>query len=241
MLTGVAAAVLALAIVTIVLSCVSLVSTRRRLGEAVAAIDATLAGASDSLRRALDAVGTERRGPTHGLVLDLDQLLGQIAREAAGRTGAHAAAVRVRGDAHEPAVAAFGSADAAALLETTVRPVGGAPPHAVTLDLSLLPTLDAEAEPYRSAVVVPVVEEGVNTGAVGVFSHEPSAFRPDHADALEALVAETAEAISTARRFAAVGGRIAAAVESRTGTREHDLAGPAGAPEPARTPGDVPA
>jgi GAF domain-containing protein len=177
---------------------------RALLQDAVRELDDSLGGMArrleESLQRSQVARGS--RGEV-GLSLDLDEMLLQIAREAATRTGADAAAVRVLGTADEPAVACVGARDAAALLETTVPPIEDGRARAVTMDLTLLPTLDADAEPYRSALVVPVLEDGVETGAIAGYASEAEAFRPEHAKALEELAAEAADGISTARRFTA--------------------------------------
>jgi GAF domain-containing protein len=171
----------------------------RELDLALGAIVRTLEGA---LQRAEGGPGTSR---DLGLTLDLDDMLMRIAREAATRTGAEAAAVRVRGPADEPAVASFGDESVAALLETTVRPGQGRPFRAVTINWTFPPVLETEAaeQPFRSALVVPLVEDGVETGAIAGYATEPSAFRPEHARALEALAAEAAEGVATARRFTA--------------------------------------
>jgi GAF domain-containing protein len=180
-------------------------SSRRRLQAVIEELDASLGSIARSLEAALEgAVASRGRGPgTLGLTLDLDDMLMRLAREAAERTGAEAAAVRVLGTTDEPAIASFGTDEAAALLETTLRSAAGRPFRAVTINWTFPPEVEPDIEPFRSALVVPLVEDGVETGAIAGYATEPSAFRPEHARALEALAAEAAQSVATARRFTA--------------------------------------
>jgi GAF domain-containing protein len=89
------------------------------------------------------------------------------------------------------------------LLETTLRSAEGRPFRAVTINWTFSPEVEPEIEPFRSALVVPLVEDGVETGAIAGYATEPAAFRPEHARALEALAEEAAESVATARRFTA--------------------------------------
>jgi GAF domain-containing protein len=202
--------------------------SRRRLARVVGELDASLGAIGRTLEAALQRIEHRPERGRHELALtiDLDEMLVQLAREAAARTGAEAAAVRVRGPADEPTIGSFGTREAAALLETTLRSAAGRPFRAVTINWTFPPEVEPEIEPFRSALVVPLVEDGVETGAIAGYATEPAAFRPEHARALEALAAEAAESVATARRFAAFrsGGR-----------REH------AAFDPSRVPGDAPA
>jgi uncharacterized protein YigA (DUF484 family) len=177
---------------------------RRRLEGVVGELDASLGAIARILEGALqrsDAASQER---DLGLTLDLDEMLMRIAHEAATRTGAEAAAVRVLGAADEPAMASFGADNVAELLETTLRSGEGRPFRAVTINWTFPPAFENDAaEPFRSALVVPLVEDGVETGVIAGYATEPAAFRPEHARALEALAAEAAAGVATARRFTA--------------------------------------
>jgi len=88
---------------------------------------------------------------------------------------------------------------------------------------------------------VPVVEAGVETGAIAGYARKPAAFRPEHARALETLAAEAADGISTARRFTALrlrsaparGNAIASGPRGGGGLETSDRT------QPAATPGDA--
>ena len=178
--------------------------TRRRLRAVIRELDASLGAIARTLESSLQRAETAPGHPRDlGLTLDLDEMLMRLAREAAARTGAEAAAVRVRGPSDEPAIASFGTDEAVALLDTTLRSAEGRPFRAVTINWTFPPEVEPEIEPFRSALVVPLVEDGVETGAIAGYATEPSAFRPEHARALEELAAEAAESVATARRFAA--------------------------------------
>jgi hypothetical protein len=179
--------------------------SRLQLARVVRELDASLGTIARTLEGTLQRLeqGPEQGRRELGLTLDLDEMLMQLAREAVARTGAEAAAVRVRGPADEPAVASFGTREAAALLETTLRSAEGRPFRAVTINWTFPPEVEPEIEPFRSALVVPLVEDGVETGAIAGYATAAAAFRPEHARALEALAAEAAESVATARRFAA--------------------------------------
>lgn len=181
------------------------VRARRDLAARVEELDVSLQAISRTLAAALERTGAKApRGREElGLTLDLDEMLTRLAREAAARTGAEAAAVRVRGPSDEPAVASFGTDVALQLLETTPRSTEGRPFRAVTINWMFAPEAKPEIEPFRSALVVPLVEDGVETGAIAGYATQSSAFRPEHARALEALAAEAAAGVATARRFAA--------------------------------------
>ena len=176
---------------------------RRRLEAVITELDTSLGAVARTLEAALERAEANGGHGGLGLTLDLDEMLMRLAREAAARTGAEAAAVRVRGPTDEPAVAAFGTDEAVALLETTLRSAEGRPFRAVTINWTFAPEVEPEIEPFRSALVVPLVEDGLETGAIVGYATEPSAFRPEHARALEDLAAEAAESVATARRFAA--------------------------------------
>ena len=215
MLIGIAVAVVALtlAVVTALLSLLELARSRERLVRSVGELDRSLAGVSETLRRALDASTAEPREPTAelGLVLDLDELLAHVAWEAARCAESDAAAVRVEGPADEPVLGAFGSDRAVTLLESASRAAGDRPFRSLTVDWTFPPLLETREDVFRSALLVPVLEGGRETGAIAAYSRRAQAFRPEHAHALEALAAEAADAIAAARRFAAVATRTAAA------------------------------
>ena len=236
------AAALTVAVGAVLLSWRSQVLRSRRLEQAVHQLDAYLAGVTESLRRALETSQSVRRAstPEFALVLDLDESLARVAREAAARSGASAAAVRVHGAVDAPAVATYGSGQAARFLESASRATGDRPFRALTFNWILPPALEADEDVYRSALVVPVLERGLETGAIAAYSREPMAFRPEHVHALEALAAEAAEGIAIARRFTALGRRVASAGSGRStaAVRPQDRT-PDDVPPQADAPGDA--
>jgi diguanylate cyclase (GGDEF)-like protein len=98
-------------------------------------------------------------------------------------------------------VASFGTGNGAELLEATLVPPDARPFRALTLSWTYGPGIEGEEAAYRSALVVPILENGGETGAVVAYSRGASAFRPEHARALEALAEEAAPGIVNARRF----------------------------------------
>lgn len=178
----------------------------RRFEDLLQLLDEHLHAISRRLERAVERSADARESGVGdlGLTFDLDDLLGRLAAEAAARTGAEAAAARVRGPGDARAAASFGAEDVATLLEAALRPPDRRPFRALTVNWTFPPTLDGEATTFRSALLVPIMEDGRETGAVAAYARSPSAFRPEHARALEALAEEAAPAITSARRFAEI-------------------------------------
>jgi diguanylate cyclase (GGDEF)-like protein len=206
MVTAVVAAALAVAVLVAVVIAVRLASARseRRLEAVLAQLDDHMGTISANLEWAVERSQVVRAAGVGdlGLTLDLTDLLERLAAEAATRTGAQAAAVRVRGPAGASASASFGIERGAALLEAALGPPDARPFRSLTLGWSYGPGFEAEAGPYRSALVVPVLEEGTETGAIAVFAQASAAFGPGHAQALELLANEAASGLANARRFA---------------------------------------
>jgi diguanylate cyclase (GGDEF)-like protein len=121
--------------------------------------------------------------------------------QASALTGAQAVAIRVEGPGGDPAVASFGTNDGAALLETALGPPDARPFRALTINWTYGPTADDDAEAYSSALVVPVVEDGVATGALVAYAGPSGGFESEHLRALRALADEAAAGIANARRF----------------------------------------
>jgi GAF domain-containing protein len=216
--------------------------SRRRLETVIQELDEGLGGIAAALARALERSekGVEARGAGLGLTLDLDELLLSLAKEAPARAGAQAAAVRVSGPGDAPAVGYFGAEEAAQLLEATLRPPDRRPFRALTINWSFPTSLDAEPDTFRSALVVPVVEDGLETGAIAAYARESAAFRPEHTRALETLAVEAAEGIATARRFTAMKLRAAnSRREKASRSRESDASAWRGELQRAGEPGDA--
>jgi diguanylate cyclase (GGDEF)-like protein len=205
MMTAVAAAAAAAAILVVAVIAIRLVSARsnRRFEAVVAQLDEHMEAISRNLQRAVERTQNARAHGVGelGLTLDLAELLERLAEEAVARTGAQAAAVRVQGPGQSPMIASFGTGNGAELLEATLVPPDARPFRALTLNWTYGPGIEGEEAAYRSALVVPILENGGETGAVVAYSRGASAFRPEHARALEALAEEVAPGIANARRF----------------------------------------
>lgn len=181
-------------------------------------LDAHLEAMSATFERALERA-EERGGEDAGalvLTLDLEELLRLLAAEARARTGADAAAVRVRGARDELASAAVGADRAERLLEAPLAAPGSPPFRALSLAWSYPPGEGSEGA-FRSGLVVPIVEGGVETGALAAYGREAGAFRQDHAEALEELATRVAPGIANARRFAEA--ELRAVTDALTGVR----------------------
>lgn len=221
MVTAVVATAAAVAILVVAVIAVrwSGARSQRRFEAVVGQLDHHMEAISQNLQRAVERSDDARgRGLGDlGLSLDLTELLQRLAEEAATRTGAQAATVRVRGPAQMPAIASFGTGDGAALLETALGPPDARPFQALTLNWTYPPALEGEDVAYRSGLVVPIVEDGVETGALAAYARGAAAFRPEHARALQALAEDAAPGISNARRFAEA--ELRAVTDGLTGVR----------------------
>jgi diguanylate cyclase (GGDEF)-like protein len=209
-------AALAILVVALVVVRRAAARSERRFATVLEQLDLHMHAISRSLEAVVERSEEARVGEV-GLTLDLRELLERLAAEAVARTGAQAAAVRVRGPGDEPAVAAVGVEDSVVLLEASLGPPRSPPFRAVTLSWSYAPALEEEAGVFRSAVVVPVVEDGEETGVLGVFATAAGALRPDHARMLEALVEDAAPGLRNARRFAEA--ELRAVTDALTGVR----------------------
>lgn len=204
---AVVAAVAALAVLLAAVAAVavrwSAARSQRRFTIVVSQLDQHMEAISLNLERAIDRTEDRRRnGPGElGLTLDLGELLRRLVEEAARRTGAQAATVRVRGPADLPAISSFGTGDGGALLESTLGPPDGRPFRALTLSWAYPPMLEGEGVPFRSGLVVPIIEDGLETGALAAYARGTAAFGPEHARVLQALADDAAIGITNARRF----------------------------------------
>jgi hypothetical protein len=175
--------------------------SRQRVGDLVAELDQLLTDLAERLRVALEPLVAHEQGRSPlWLAFDLDELLARLAQEAAQRTAADAAAAQVRGIGTGHATATFGSESVARLLESTF-PSADRLFRAMTITWSYPPVVDADEDVFRSAVVVPIVEDGVETGALAGYARAPGVFHTEHVHALERLAEEAASGISTARRL----------------------------------------
>jgi diguanylate cyclase (GGDEF)-like protein len=213
---GAALAVIAAAVVTVHWASAR---SQRRFQAVVSQLDRHMEAISLNLERAVERSEDRQRYGTGelGLTLDLAELLHRLAEEAVRRTGAQAATVRVDGPGGLPAIASFGTGDGAALLESALGPPDGRPFRALTLSWTYPPALNGEDSGFRSGLVVPIVEDGVQTGALATYAKGTAAFGPEHARVLQTLAESAAPGITNARRFAEA--ELRALTDQLTGVR----------------------
>jgi len=166
-------------------------------------LDRHMGAISQSLERVVERSAAARARGVDDLELtvDLAELLRRIAIEAATRTHAEAAAVHIQGAGGAPMMASFGADDRAQPLEAPLAHAAG-PFRAVTINWTYRPGGEGETDPFASALVVPIVEAGVETGTLAAYAPEAGVFGAEHVRALETLADEVVPAIASARRFA---------------------------------------
>ena len=213
------AVVLVVAIVAVLAGRAARARSDRRFEAALGRLDEHMSAISDNLQRAVErAVEAQEKGVGDlELTLNLDDLVERTLAEAVARTAGDAAALRVEGPGDAPLTASFGAVYGNTLLETTLGPPDARPFRALTIDWTYGPALEDHADTYKSALVVPIVEEGVATGAIAAFAKAPHAFRAEQARALQTLTDEVAPGIANARRFARAEQR--AVTDELTGVR----------------------
>ena len=201
---GVAAtAVVATLVVAMLIGRARSARADRRFEAVLGQLDDHMSAISQSLERVVERSASVRDSGVDDLELtmDFDDLLRRLAAEAAARTEAPAAAVRVQGPAGEPRAASFGAEDGTELFQA---PLGAAarPFRAVTINWAYGPTATRSTDSFTSALVVPIVEDGAETGTLTAYARASDSFGPDHVRALEALAEEAAPALAGARRYA---------------------------------------
>lgn len=178
--------------------------SNRRFEAVLGKLDEHLAGISRSLERVVErAEGVRARSVDDlGLTVDFDDLLRRVAVEAATRTGAGGASVQVVGPEGEPRGAEFGTVSNARAIDAPLARATG-PFRAVTINWSYRPGPPDTSDPVASALVVPIVEDGRETGTIAAYAPESGQFGPEHIQALEALAEEAGPGLAAARGFAA--------------------------------------
>ncbi|GIU95628.1 MAG: hypothetical protein KatS3mg012_2085 [Gaiellaceae bacterium] len=218
-------AALAAALAAVLVAGIVLIAWRRATARterwfelALGELDAHMGAISRHLERALErAEGVRGRKELDlALTLDLEELLRRLAAEARARIGADAAAVRVRGAGDDIASASVGADGGERLLEAALAAPQSPPFRALSLAWSYAPGEGAEGA-FRSGLVVPLVEDGIETGALVAYGRQAGAFHQDHAQALETLAADVAPGLANARRFAEAERR--AVTDALTGVR----------------------
>jgi diguanylate cyclase (GGDEF)-like protein len=176
----------------------------RRFEAVLERLDEHLGGISHSLERIVErAEDVRARGVAAlELAVDFDDLLRRVAVEAATRTGADGAAVQVVGPDGEPRSAEFGSVSGARSLDAPLAQATG-PFRAVTINWSYRPGDAGAQDPVTSALVVPIVEDGRETGTISAYAPASAVFGPDQVGVLESLAEESGPGLAAARGFAA--------------------------------------
>ncbi len=196
-----------LAALALVLLLLALRARRSRTDERFEAVlvqlDRHMGAISESLERVVERSAAARATGVDvlELTIDLGELLRRVATEAATRTHAEAAAVHIQGAGGAPVMASFGADDRVQPLEAPLAHAAG-PFRAVTINWTYRPSAEGEADPFASALVVPIVEAGTETGTLAVYAADAGVFGADDVRALEALADESVPAIASARRFA---------------------------------------
>src|SRR5574337_207631 len=114
----------------------------RRFETVIGRLDGHMEAISESLRQAATSSRSvlERSGDDLGLTLDLRELLERLVTRVSERTGADAAALRVRGPGDEPATISVGATiEAGRLLDEALEPPDARPFRALTLSWSYEP------------------------------------------------------------------------------------------------------
>ena len=223
MVSAVVAACAALAACGVVLLAVrrGRIQAQRQLDAVLERVDEHLRTLSASIATAVDtALESRSSRSTALLTLDFDEILDALVAEAASRTGADAAILRVEGPAGRPTIAAFGTGAERETLDRSFAPPGEPDFHAALIDW----TYSAAGEPadarFASALVVPLAGVAGTPGTLAVYSRA-SPFGREHASALDELLRDAAVGLSNARRFAELEARVnvdgATGIASRRG------------------------
>jgi diguanylate cyclase (GGDEF)-like protein len=171
-------------------------SSDRRLDVALGRIGESMDALSESLLAVVQGAEAAR-GPGFeiGLSLDLGDVLQETARAAAALAAADGAGIVVSRDRGEPASATFGIG-VAAPPQAGLEPPDASAWNAVSVQW--LPEAATGDGTIRSALAVPVHQDGIRLGTLSVYSRAARAFTPEQAVALSALAAEAAPAIVNA-------------------------------------------
>jgi GGDEF domain-containing protein len=180
----------------------------RRLRDALRYVDSQLEAISAGVVQAVDAaVASERRLPPTNLSLEFDEVVDSLVAEAAIRTSADAAVLRIDGPQGRPVVASIGSGIDLEGLDRSFGPPTERPFRAAVVDWTYPVGEDADAGAFGSALVTPLAGTGVH-GTLAAYARVRNAFSQDDASALRALLEEMSVALANARRFAEIEARL---------------------------------
>lgn len=181
-------------------------------------LDEHLRRISDDLVRSLERWSAARRGvaPELALTVDFDDALDQILNRVPQLTGAQAAAIRIAGPSGETTTRSIGTVELGGTFDVVLGSPGSARYSTMTVDWTY-PSAGSELVGFRSALAVPIVEEGIVTGALASYGVAERTFSPEQVRALEQLAGETAPGLRNARLFADVARRTV--IDRATGIR----------------------
>ncbi len=181
-------------------------------------LDEHLRQISDNVVRGVErwSVARQTLAPDFGLTVDFDEALDQLLGRVAQLTGAQAAAVRVAGPGGETTTKSTGAIGGGGTVDAVLGTPGSAQYGTMAVEWTY-PSGEWEPEAYRSAVAVPIVEDGVVTGALASYALGARAFSQEQVLALEQLAGEAAPGLRNARLFADVTRRTV--IDATTGVR----------------------
>jgi diguanylate cyclase (GGDEF)-like protein len=184
------------------------IRSNRRLENLLEEIDVHLKAISTSVAEAIERFAEARKdAPQLFLTLDFDELVETVVAQAAERTGADAAVLRVEGPGGRAMVASLGPQVDSELLERSLGPPDGRPFQSAMTEWTYRASESPADALFHSALVTPLEGSGDLAGALALYSTSTGAFRPSHATAVQALLDEAAIGLTNARRFAEVEGR----------------------------------
>lgn len=184
------------------------VRAQRCLDGVLARVDAHLQTMSASVASAVETALASRSDPPLTLLtLDLDALLDALVTEAATRTGADAAILRIEGPAGRPAIASAGAGAERETLDRSYGPPGDRDFDAALIDWTYSAGGEAADDRFESALVVPLAGLTGTPGALAVYARHAT-FRAEDAAALTTLLRDAAVGIANARRFAELEARV---------------------------------
>lgn len=174
----------------------------RRRQALLADVADDLALASRKLARALDRIGGARARELQvvGPSLTIAQVLDGALTAAVEQTGADATAIRVDGPSGATVTAFRGGGVDDAGLDATLAATGSGAFRAATIRWSYDP-YGGDAGGFRTATLVPILEDDRVTGALVAYASGESAFGPAEERALRGVADQTATLLAAARRY----------------------------------------
>jgi diguanylate cyclase (GGDEF)-like protein len=189
----------------------------RHFARLLQTLDEHLRQISDNVVRSVERSSASRESlaPDLGLTVDFEEVLDQLLRRVAQVTGAQAAAIRVQGPGEETSTRSIGATDDSVTVDAVLGTPGSAQYSSMAVEWTY-PSGEWEAA-YRSAVAVPIVEDGIVTGALAWYALAGGAFSQEQVHTLQQLAGDAAPSLRNARLFADVARRTV--IDATTGIR----------------------